>query len=191
MDEDFVKKRLDKDLQELKRMIETHFQQRKKDEEELSELKDRIEKRKQMREEQLRLRGEREKQRMEAERVERERKVAEEAARKAAEDLKKKESMQALAAAGGGYKQQARQRTGRGERDRKKKMLQERRKPLNIDHLAADKLQEKLQELYDSLIKIETERADFEQKQDPAKYFVTVNRVRVNMVMSKMTKRKK
>lgn len=66
--------------------------------------------------------------------------------------------MQALAAAGGGYKQQARQRTGRGERDRKKKMLQERRKPLNIDHLAADKLQEKLQELYDSLIKIETER---------------------------------
>lgn len=48
MDEDFVKKRLDKDLQELKRMIETHFQQRKKDEEELSELKDRIEKRKQV-----------------------------------------------------------------------------------------------------------------------------------------------
>ena len=48
MDEDFVKKRLDKDLQELKRMIEYHFQQRKKDEEELSQLKDRIEQRKQV-----------------------------------------------------------------------------------------------------------------------------------------------
>ena len=48
MDEDFVKKRLEKDLQELKRMIESHFQQRKKDEEELAELKDRIEKRKQV-----------------------------------------------------------------------------------------------------------------------------------------------
>merc|ERR1712130_587944 len=71
MDEDFVKKRLEKDLQELKRMIESHFQQRKKDEEELAELKDRIEKRKQMREEQLQQRAEREKQRQEAERIER------------------------------------------------------------------------------------------------------------------------
>merc|ERR1712130_207395 len=102
MDEDFVKKRLEKDLQELKRMIESHFQQRKKDEEELAELKDRIEKRKQMREE----------QRQEAERIERERKAAEEAARKEAEELKKKEAMQALSASFGGYKQQAKQRTG-------------------------------------------------------------------------------
>ena len=46
--EDFVKKRLDKDLQELKRMIEYHFVQRKKDEEELCELKERIEKRKEV-----------------------------------------------------------------------------------------------------------------------------------------------
>jgi len=190
MEEEFVKKRLEKDLQELKRMIETHFQKRKQDEEELSELKDRIEKRKQMREEQLRLRGEREKQRQEQERVERERRLADEVARKDAEDAKKKESMTALAASFGGYKAQAKQRTGRGERDRKKKMLQERRKPLNIDHLAADKLQEKIAELYEHLLKIENDRCTHEQKQDPAKYFVTVNRVRVNMVMSKMSKRK-
>ena len=48
MDEEFVKKRLEKDLHELKRMIDLHFQQRKKDEEELAELKDRIEKRKEV-----------------------------------------------------------------------------------------------------------------------------------------------
>jgi len=48
MDEEFVKKRLEKDLQELKRMIAYHFEQRKKDEEELTELKGRIEKRKEV-----------------------------------------------------------------------------------------------------------------------------------------------
>jgi len=191
MDEEFVKKRLEKDLQELKRMIAQHFEQRKKDEEELTELKGRIEKRKEMREEQLRVRAEREKARQEAERIERERKAAEEAARKEAEELKKKEAMQALSASFGGYKQQAKQRTGRGERDRKKKVLAERRKPLNIDHLAADKLQEKIKELYDNLIVIENDRCAYEQKQEPAKYYVTVNRVRVNMVMSRLSKRKK
>merc|ERR1712212_265558 len=49
MDQDFVKKRLEKDLEDLKRMIALHFEQRKKDESELEELKSRIDKRKQMR----------------------------------------------------------------------------------------------------------------------------------------------
>ena len=48
MDEAFVKKRLEKDLEDLKRMIALHFEQRKKDEEELEELKSRIDKRKQV-----------------------------------------------------------------------------------------------------------------------------------------------
>lgn len=34
-------------------------------------------------------------------------------------------------------------------------------------------------------------RCAFEQKQDRAKYYVTVNRARVNMVMSRLSKRKK
>ena len=37
--DDFTRMRLEKDLKELKRMIETHFQIRKKDEEELQGLK--------------------------------------------------------------------------------------------------------------------------------------------------------
>ena len=32
MDSEFIKKRLEKDLQELKKMIDKHFEQRKKDE---------------------------------------------------------------------------------------------------------------------------------------------------------------
>ena len=48
MDQDFVKKRLEKDLEDLKRMIALHFEQRKKDENELEELKSRIDKRKQV-----------------------------------------------------------------------------------------------------------------------------------------------
>lgn len=53
MDGDFVKKRLEKDLLELKKMIDTHFEQRKKDEQELTGLEERIEKRKDVRQQQL------------------------------------------------------------------------------------------------------------------------------------------
>ena len=53
MDGEFVKKRLEKDLAELKKMIEKHFEARKEDEEQLDALKDRIEKRKEARAKQL------------------------------------------------------------------------------------------------------------------------------------------
>ena len=45
-DSDFVKKRLEKDLAELKKFIDAHFKQREADEQELNLLKERIEKRK-------------------------------------------------------------------------------------------------------------------------------------------------
>ena len=48
LNEDFYKKRLEKDLAELKKMIETHFVQRKKDEEELVQLETRITERKEV-----------------------------------------------------------------------------------------------------------------------------------------------
>ena len=48
LNEDFYKKRLEKDLAELKKMIETHFVLRKKDEEELQELETRISERKEV-----------------------------------------------------------------------------------------------------------------------------------------------
>merc|ERR1739848_15468 len=75
--DDFTRMRLEKDLKELKRMIETHFQIRKKDEEELQGLKDRIEKRKLVREQQIAERAIREKKRQEEEKAERIRKEKE------------------------------------------------------------------------------------------------------------------
>ena len=48
---------------------------------------------------------------------------------------------------------------GRGtERDRKKKVLAERRKPLNIDHLDTDKLKAKAKFLWDHLKSLEDKR---------------------------------
>merc|ERR1711990_1050042 len=185
MDEAFVKKRLEKDLEDLKKMIALHFEQRKKDEEELEELKSRIDKRKQMR-----LRAERERERQEYERLEKERKAAEEAARKAEEEQKKKDAMAALSS-NSGYKSQAKQRTGKADRERKKKVLAERRKPLNIDHCGADKIKEKIDEMYKYLCQLETEKCELEVQADPAKHEVTIMRARVNMVMQRNSKRKK
>ena len=48
---------------------------------------------------------------------------------------------------------------GRGtERDRKKKVLAERRKPLNIDHLDTDKLKAKAKALWEHLKSLEDKR---------------------------------
>merc|ERR1712227_644884 len=71
------------------RMIETHFQVRKKDEEELQGLKDRIEKRKLVREQQIAERAIREKKRQEEEKAERIRKEEEEERKKKEEEEKK------------------------------------------------------------------------------------------------------
>ena len=62
------KNRLEKDLVELQQFIASHFEQRKKDDDELEKLKARIAQRKQDREDQLRIRQEREKRRLEEER---------------------------------------------------------------------------------------------------------------------------
>ena len=49
-------------------------------------------------------------------------------------------------------------KTSRVDRERKKKVLQERRKPLNVDHLAHEKLLEKLAEMHTYLCTIEKEK---------------------------------
>ena len=67
--DDINRRKLEKDLAELKKLIAAHFEQRKLDEEELQGLQDRIEKRKVIREEQMKLRAQREKERAEQEKV--------------------------------------------------------------------------------------------------------------------------
>ena len=52
---------------------------------------------------------------------------------------------------------------GRGtERDKKKKVLAERRKALNIDHLDVEKLKSKAKELWDHLGSLEREKSVFQ-----------------------------
>nr|NP_001135176.1 fast myotomal muscle troponin-T-2 [Salmo salar]ACH71023.1 fast myotomal muscle troponin-T-2 [Salmo salar] len=61
--DDIQKKRQNKDLVELQGLIDAHFEHRKKEEEELIALKERIEKRRAERAEQNRIRSEKEKER--------------------------------------------------------------------------------------------------------------------------------
>merc|ERR1711915_142744 len=97
------------------------------------------------------------------------------------EAQKKKEAMaeMALAAKSG---MANRQRKGRGtERDRKKKILAERRKPLNIDHLDVDKLKAKAKALWEHLQSLEDKRFDCEKLVDTDKYNIQTLRCRINM----------
>merc|ERR1712080_622493 len=85
--------RMEKDLQELQALIASHFEQRKRDDEELDQLKVRIEKRKAERAEQMRVRQEREKERLQREKEERKHKEEEEEKRKKEEEERKKEAI--------------------------------------------------------------------------------------------------
>merc|ERR1712212_374466 len=190
--DDFTRMRLEKDLKELKRMIETHFQIRKKDEEELQGLKDRIEKRKLVREQQIAERAIREKKRQEEEKAERIRKEEEEERKKKAEEEKKKDALAAMSMNFGGAAQRQNNRKGKRaqDKDKKKKILADRRKQLNVDHLSGEKLQEKAIELHKWLSFLEEDKYDFEVKHDFLKHELKQHRQRVNDLMGAKNKGK-
>lgn len=174
-----MKKRLEKDLQELKKMIEKHFVQRKEDEESIKQLEDRIVKRKELRAQQLEQRAAAEKARMERARIEKEKKDALAEEKRLAEEEKKKIALAALNTKQGPKQER---KKGRGtERDRKKKILAERRKPLNIDHLDIDKLKAKAKSLWDHLNTLEDKRFEAEQLCNDDKYNIQTLRCRINM----------
>ncbi|CAB1323459.1 unnamed protein product [Coregonus sp. 'balchen'] len=140
------KKRQNKDLIELQALIDAHFEHRKKEEEELIALKERIEKRRAERAEQNRIRSEKEKER--AARREEERLKREEAdtKKKADEDAKKKSALSSMGSNYSSHLQKADSKRGgkkETEREKKKKILAGRRKALNIDHLNEEKLKDK------------------------------------------------
>uniref|UniRef100_A0A671KE75 Troponin T type 3a (skeletal, fast) n=1 Tax=Sinocyclocheilus anshuiensis TaxID=1608454 RepID=A0A671KE75_9TELE len=91
--QDIQKKRRNKDTLELQCLIGTHFEQRKKEEEELIALKERIEKRRTERAEQQRIRAEKDKERKARREEERRRKEEEDTKKKAEEDAKKKSAL--------------------------------------------------------------------------------------------------
>ncbi|XP_067830561.1 troponin T, slow skeletal muscle isoform X3 [Heptranchias perlo] len=174
---------MEKDLLELQTLIVAHFEQRKKEEEELISLKDRIEHRRAERAEQQRVRAEKERDRHTRLLEEKTRKEDEEAKKRAEDDAKKKKVLSNMGAHYGGYLVKAEQRRGRKQtgREMKKKILAERRKPLNIDHLNDEKMKEKAKELWEWMYQLESEKFDLMDKLKRQKYEIKTlhNRVAI------------
>ncbi|KAM6984799.1 troponin T, cardiac muscle-like [Aplochiton taeniatus] len=173
--DDIHKKRTEKDLAELQSLIENHFIQRKKDEEELIALVNRIDKRRTERAEQQRVRAEQEKERQARLAEEKERKELDEQRRKHDDDAKKKKALTNMTHQYGGVQQRQEGKKGakkQTEREKKKKILADRRKQLNIDHLSEDKLKEKANELWQWMLELEAEKFDLSEKLKKQKYDV-------------------
>nr|XP_053769036.1 troponin T, cardiac muscle [Desmodus rotundus] len=179
--DDIHRKRMEKDLNELQTLIEAHFENRKKEEEELLSLKDRIEKRRAERAEQQRIRSEREKERQTRLAEERARREEEESRRRAEDEARKKKALSNMMHFGG-YIQKTERRSGKRqtEREKKKKILAERRKVLSIDHLNEDQLREKAKELWQTIYNLEAEKFDLQEKFKQQKYEINVLRNRIN-----------
>ena len=182
--------RMEKDLQELQSLIASHFEQRKKDDAELDELKVRITARKAERQEQIEIRKKREKERVQREKEERLKKEEEEEKRRQEEEEKKLKAIANMATQYGGYMNRGRERKGgrQTEREKKRKLLADRRKPLNIDHLNSEKLKEKAKELHQWAAQLEEERYDLERNFDRQKYDINQLRQRVNQYTTKFGK---
>ncbi|XP_059959002.1 troponin T, fast skeletal muscle isoform X2 [Mesoplodon densirostris] len=182
--DDIQKKRQNKDLMELQALIDSHFEARKKEEEELVALKERIEKRRAERAEQQRIRAEKEKERQTRLAVRRARREEEDAKRKAEDDLKKKKALSSMGVTYSSYLAKADQKRGKKQtaREMKKKILAERRKPLNIDHLSEEKLKDKAKELWETLHQLETNKFEYAEKLKRQKYEIMNVRARVEML---------
>merc|ERR1712131_111963 len=114
-----------------------------------------------------------------AKKIEKEKKAAQEEEKRLEEAERKKAALAALNVKQGPKQER---KKGRGtERDRKKKILAERRKPLNIDHLDVDKLKAKAKALWEHLQTLEDKRFDFEKMADTDKYNIQTLRCRINM----------
>ncbi|NXP40934.1 TNNT2 protein, partial [Leiothrix lutea] len=176
--DDIHRKRMEKDLNELQALIEAHFESRKKEEEELLSLKDRI-------------------VRVQPSPLwlypvpvgtqplslshKRARKEEEEARKRAEEEARKKKAFSNMLHFGG-YMQKSEKKGGKKqtEREKKKKILSERRKPLNIDHLSEDKLRDKAKELWQNIHDLEAEKFDLQEKFKRQKYEINVLRNRIS-----------
>ncbi|XP_061923096.1 troponin T2c, cardiac [Entelurus aequoreus] len=178
--DDLHRKRLEKDFNDLQSLIEVHFSNRQKEEEELVDLRNRIERRRSDRAEQQRVRAEEERERQARVTEERARREEEAAKLRAEEEAKKKKIFTNKSF--GGYLQKVDQKKGKKltAREEKKKALLERRKPLNIDHLNQEKLAEKAQDLWAWLHGLHAEKFQLAEKLKRQKYDIYVLRNRVS-----------
>ncbi|XP_061662176.1 troponin T, slow skeletal muscle-like isoform X5 [Syngnathoides biaculeatus] len=178
--DDLHRKRVEKDFNDLQGLIELHFSNRQKEEEELVALRNRIERRRSDRAEQQRERAEQERERQARLTEERVRREEEAAKLRAEEEAKKKKIFTNKSF--GGYLQKVDQKKGKKltAREEKKKALLERRQPLNIDHLNKDKLAEKAQDLWEWLHQLHAEKFELGEKLKRQKYDIYVLRNRVS-----------
>ncbi|KAJ7313964.1 hypothetical protein JRQ81_005804 [Phrynocephalus forsythii] len=174
--DDIHRKRMEKDLLELQTLIDVHFEQRKKEEEELVGLMQRIESRRAERAEQQRVRTEKERERQAKLAEEKMRKEEEEAKKRAEDDAKKKKVLSNMGAHFGGYLVKAEQKRGKRQtgREMKIRILAERRKPLNIEHMNEQELRQKAKELHDWIQHLESEKFDLMEKFKCQKYEINV-----------------
>ncbi|KAJ0056825.1 hypothetical protein NL108_018293, partial [Boleophthalmus pectinirostris] len=140
---DIQKKRQNKDLVELQSLIDAHFECRKKEEEELIALKERIEKRRAERAEQQRIRAEKDKERQARREAERMRKEEMDLQKRHDDEAKKKIALTNMGSGYSSHLQRVEGKRGKKkptEREKKKKVLSERCKPLNIQDFSEDNL---------------------------------------------------
>uniref|UniRef100_A0A3B3H2R2 Troponin T, slow skeletal muscle n=2 Tax=Oryzias latipes TaxID=8090 RepID=A0A3B3H2R2_ORYLA len=174
--DDIHRKRMEKDMLELHTLIDAHFEQRKKEEEELIYLKERIERRRSERAEIQRVRAEKEKDRQHRIAEERLRKEEEEAKKKADDDAKKKKVLSNMGANFGGFLAKVESRKGKRmtAREIKKKTLIERRQPLGIENLREDALKKRAQDMWNWIYQLESEKFDYMEHMKHQKYEITV-----------------
>ncbi|KAK2916349.1 hypothetical protein Q8A67_000723 [Cirrhinus molitorella] len=174
--DDIHRKRMEKDFLELQTLIDVHFEQRKKEEEELIGLKERIERRRSERAEQQRVRAEKERDRQTRIAEERQRKEDEEAKKRAEDEAKKKKVLSNMGANFGGFLAKAEQKRGKRltGREIKRKTLSERRSPLGIENMREDGLRQRAQEMWNWIYQLESEKFDLLDQMKRQKYEIVV-----------------
>uniref|UniRef100_A0A8C2ZIL2 Troponin T type 2a (cardiac) n=1 Tax=Cyclopterus lumpus TaxID=8103 RepID=A0A8C2ZIL2_CYCLU len=192
--DDIHRKRMEKDLMELQTLIVVHFESRKKEEDDIIHLKDRIDKRRSERSEQQRIRSERDKERQKRLEDEKARKEEEEAKRRADEDAKKKKTLTSLHF--GGYMQKLvsgwRVHSGRLKQFKLKIILEHNKNNHNhhVPYVSVSH-REKAKELWEWMQELEGEKFDLQYQITSQKYEINVlrNRVSDHQKTSKRTKR--
>uniref|UniRef100_A0A8D3BP84 Troponin T, slow skeletal muscle n=1 Tax=Scophthalmus maximus TaxID=52904 RepID=A0A8D3BP84_SCOMX len=166
--DDIHRKRMEKDLLELHTLIDVHFEQRKKDEEELIGLKDRIEHRRSERAEIQRVRAEKEKDRQNRIAVTHTH-THTHTHTKAHFILLNIIHTTVLCVLFQADTRKGKRLTGR---EIKKKTLAERRQPLTFDTMREDALKQRAQEMWNCIYQLESEKFDFIEHMKHQKYEV-------------------
>merc|ERR1711892_661093 len=170
--------------EQLREYINEWRKQRGKEEEELKRLKEKQAKRKEIRaeqekkEEEMLRKEEAEKKAKEAE--EKKKRLEEAEMKRRAMMQAQKEKQQAAGGKGGGAKMQggANVQDARREMTKTKEQLEEEKKislsirikPLDVDAMDSDQLSGKAKELWDTIVRLETEKYDLEERQKRQDY---------------------